>query len=69
MRQRQQERIQEGLITDGIFPAELAGYAGSAAAAELLYHWEAGGEPLDAAVKRADVQDVIRLLQTWAREL
>lgn len=62
-----QKQIQHDLITEGVFNAELSGYAASAAAAELIHHWEdQGAEVVD---KWDDIRDTIDALQRWMRTL
>jgi hypothetical protein len=64
--------VQERLLIDGVFVSDLAGYAASAAAADLLVSWETMGEgdaPLDVATRRSDVAEVVKALQEWAAKL
>ena len=56
------------LLDADVFEESLEGYAAAAAAASMLNDWESSDDGtgfLTTAVKRSDVDDVIRLLQAW----
>src|SRR4030095_7706562 len=63
------ETIQAELHAQGAFDIDVAGYAGGAAAAELIHHWRSCRPPLDAATRRGDVEAAIAALRTWADTL
>lgn len=64
-----QQDAQETLLNDGVFDQDLAGYAASAAAADLVVQWGTYGQPIDSATKRQDVELVIVALRAWATRL
>jgi hypothetical protein len=62
------------LLTGDVDPfhESLEGYAAAAAAASMITDWTSSDDGtgyLTAAVKRSDVQDVIEILQKWAKTL
>lgn len=69
-------RILNQLLTDGehaeVFQESIEGYAAAAAAASLLADWEQtydGTAYFTKGVKRADVDNVVEILQRWAATL
>lgn len=59
------QAIADRLVNDETFNLDLTGYAASAAAAELVAHWETCDPELTDVEKRGDVDAVIAELTRW----
>lgn len=66
-----QQDIQDALCNRNIGPfgCDLAGYASSAAAADLLAHWETCDPPLETIQKLGDIDEVLSHLREWRKQV